>query len=74
MITKVKRTTVLHTRIILTGKDILRLLSASNRVKITKETEVFINIPTGGDYSGMRLDIDKECPIIVSSKFYDKKR
>jgi len=68
----IKKETVRHTRIVLTGKDIIRMLKATNKVKITKETCVFINIPTGGDYSGMRLDIDNECPIIVSSISYDR--
>ena len=62
---------VKYTRTTLTGRDIMRMLAASGKLKITKETRVFINIPTGGDYSGMQLDIDNECPIIVTSKSYD---
>lgn len=69
-----KKEIILHIRIQLTGKDIMRLLAAANKIKITKDTRVFINIPTGDDYSGMELDIDKEVPIIVSSKSYDLKR
>ena len=65
--------TVQYTRTTLTGRDIMRMLKASNRLKITRETRVFVNIPTGGDYSGMQLDIDNECPIVVTSKSYDNR-
>lgn len=73
MKTTKKTETIQHIRITLTGRDIMQMCAASGRVKITKGTRVFINIPTGGDYSGVQLDIDKECPIIVTSKSYDKK-
>lgn len=69
-----KSAPVQHTRIQLTGKDIIRLLVAANKIKATKETTVTIDIPSGGDYSGMTLDIDKDCPITVSSKSYDRRR
>lgn len=74
MKTKITKETVQHTRIQLTGNDIKRLLKAQNKVKITKETNVTITIPTGGDYSGMTLEIDRDCPITVSSKSYDRKK
>lgn len=71
MKTNKKTECVQHTRTTLTGRDIMRMLSASNKLKITKDTRVFINVPTGGDFSGVQLDIDNECPIVVTSKSYD---
>jgi hypothetical protein len=67
-----KTETVQHTRIQLTGRDIMNMLAAANRIKITKETKVFFTVPTGGDYSGITLEIDKDNPITVSSKSYDR--
>jgi len=73
MRTKTKTEYVQHTRTTLTGKDILRLLKGSHRVKINKETKVLFTIPTGGDYSGMTLDLcELDAPaIVVTSKSYD---
>lgn len=71
-----KTQTVQHTRTTLTGKDILRLVRATGRVKVIKETTVTLTVPTGGDYSGMTLDLcEKDAPaIVVSGKSYDRKR
>jgi hypothetical protein len=66
-----RKETVEHTRIVLTGNDIIRLLKQAGIVKILKDTKVIFNVPTGGDYSGVALEIDKECPIVVSGKSYD---
>jgi len=63
-----------HTRIQLTGKDIIRLLVAAKRIKATKETVVNFHVPTGGDWSGSIIEIDSEHPIIVSAKSYDRKK
>lgn len=71
---KTKIESVKHTRIQLTGKDILRLVS--HKVKINKETKVLFTIPTGGDYSGMTLDLLEDPTnlfITVTSKSYDLK-
>jgi len=67
-----KTETVQHTRIQITGRDILRLVSG--KVKVTKETRVFFSVPGGGDYSGMDIEIDIDNPITVSSKSYDNRR
>lgn len=70
-----KTQTVEHTRIQITGKDILNMLAAANKVKITKETHVLFTVPSGGDYSGTTLDLtdpeNKNLVITVTSKSYD---
>lgn len=72
---RITRDVVQYTRIQLTGKDILKLLKRTNKVRITKETQVLFTVPTGGDYSGMTLDLtESDAPTItVSSKSYDLK-
>lgn len=75
MIHSKKTECVTWTRTTLTGRDILRMCAASKRVKITKDTEVLFQVPTGADYSGVTLNMldDKELVIIVTSKSYDKR-
>lgn len=53
----------------LTGKDILSLLKETGNIE--QDTgSVEVTIPSGGDYSGMNLDIDDTCPItIICRKF-----
>lgn len=55
------------TTIKLTKEDILELLKAS---AIIKTASTFINVrfdvPTGGDYSGMSVEIDKDNPVVVT--------
>ena len=71
MKTTKKTECIQHTRTTLTGKDILRLVH--HRVKVNKDTKVLFTVPSGGDYSGMTLDLveDKELVIVVTSKSYD---
>lgn len=52
----------------LNSDAIIELLN--KRVKLSKgetPTEVIIRIPSGGDYSGMNLEIDDDCPVIVKT-------
>ena len=44
-------------RIVLSEADIRKLLSEYNTSGTT--VRVYIKVPSGGDYSGMRLDIDE---------------
>lgn len=30
--------------------------------------EIFVNVPGGGDWSNMELEIDKDCPIVIKIK------
>lgn len=59
-------------RMQLTGRDIVRLLKKQG-YHFPKDTQVMVTVPRGGDYSGQTLEIDKEMPITVSAKTYDKK-
>lgn len=55
-----KTTTDVHNRIVLTRDDITRAF------KFPSHADVRINVPGGGDWSGMSLDVDNECPVVVS--------
>lgn len=63
--------TVRHTRTVLTGRDILRMCRALKLVHVTKDTQVLFTVPGGADWSGMTIEIDKDNPIVVTSKHYD---
>lgn len=56
----------------ITGRRIIELLRA-NGTPMPYNARVYVRVPRGGDYSGMELDIDKEIPITVSTKPYDRK-
>lgn len=58
-------TKVITKEITLTGRDILKLLQASINEEIPANATVFFQVPSGGDYSGMALDITDEDHITV---------
>lgn len=58
----------------LTGQDIINLLAKSNKriakqVKNAQKIDVTFDVPTGGDYSGITLDIEENHPIFVEIKY-----
>lgn len=66
---EVKKTT----EVVLNGNDIISLLSKANKTiakKIKKafSIEILFDVPTGGDFSGISLDVDDKCPIRVVVK------
>ncbi len=48
----------------LTGQDIIDMLRRNGH-NIASDSKVYFPVPSGGDYSGMRVDIDEYNPIIV---------
>lgn len=61
------QTVTIDSQIELTGKDIVEILSSKGFLpKLTKDYRVYINVPTGGDYSGMELEIDEMTPLIIT--------
>ena len=70
MVAKTLRREVLAsttTRVHLTGKDIVQLLVDASEIEpggFEKLTVTF-NVPTGGDYSGMTLDMLQDCDLTV---------
>ncbi len=56
------------TRMQLSGRDIIRLVVAVRKnFKATKDTRVLFHVPGGGDWSNTTIEIDRECPITVTS-------
>jgi hypothetical protein len=55
------------TKITITGKDILELLKAKypEHFRLSTKSKVTFQVPGGGDYSNMELDIDSENPIHI---------
>jgi hypothetical protein len=51
----------------LTGEDI-RVILSKQGYTIPELATVTVMVPGGGDYSGMTLDIDDDCPVVVSWK------
>ena len=47
----------------LLGSDIAKLL---NIPEGASGIEVTVQVPSGGDYSGMTLDVDEDMPVVVS--------
>jgi len=55
--------------ITLTGQDIIDLLRLSGKLEAPYDfiaTSAQFQVPRGGDYSGMQLDVDNASPIIVT--------
>lgn len=57
-----KKTTKLVTYRI-EGSDIVELLDLPEEAN---DVQVTIRIPSGGDYSGMSIDVDQDAPIFVT--------
>lgn len=62
-ITKTTKTTEIEHRIILNEHDLMAYLGDQG-ITISTDMEFIIEVPAGGDRSGMELDIE-DCPIIV---------
>jgi hypothetical protein len=52
----------------LTGDDILSILRKRGYAVPDGLATVTVMVPGGGDYSGMSLDIDEDCPVVISWK------
>jgi len=52
----------------LTAEDIISLLASDGALPPDAYdcTEVSFDVPGGGDYSNMRLDIDRDCPVTAT--------
>ena len=48
------------------------VLTKTGKIKASKETLVTFTVPGGGDWSNTTIKIDKEHPITISSKSYDR--
>jgi hypothetical protein len=59
--------TIRHTTLTLTGQDIIDLLDRAGLLEPNNHIRVQFSVPSGGDYSGMTLEIDKSTPITVIS-------
>jgi hypothetical protein len=46
----------------LTDKDLIKML------KLSKNAKIYINVPTGADWSGMQLIIGEDCNLLVISE------
>ena len=49
----------------ITSKDIIKALKATGKLPKDCTAKATFNVPRGGDYSGLTLDIDDETPIVV---------
>ena len=64
-------TTTVETTIELSNKDLARLLKGyieSWGFSIENIQRVFIRVPGGGDWSNTDLDIDLQCPLVITFK------
>ena len=48
----------------LTSGDVLALLRAAG-YDVPLDARVSVDVPRGGDYSGMELEVDAEAPVVV---------
>lgn len=64
-ITKTVSTTI-ETRIELTSKDIMDLLKTAGIIEGKQKCTVIFNVPGGGDWTSMPIEIDKDNPICIS--------
>jgi hypothetical protein len=49
----------------LSGDDILELLVEAGEIDAAQASSVRFAVPSGGDYSGMELEIDDNAPVLV---------
>lgn len=49
----------------LTGGDILELLVQAGEIDSVDTATVLFSVPSGGDYSGMSIEIDDFAPVMV---------
>lgn len=49
----------------LIGEDIRRLLVQAGEIDSAATAVVEFKVPSGGDYSGMALDVDDNSPVLV---------
>jgi hypothetical protein len=66
----VKRTECREKIIYIDDDQIIQWLKDSGKFEgyDLHSVEVFVNIPGGGDWSNMELEVDKDCPVIVKVK------
>lgn len=68
MKTTTKTVKTIKQRVELTGNDILKLMASTIKLPtgaVLKSATVKIEIPSGGDYSNMDLEIDSKTPVIA---------
>ena len=67
-------TTKVH-RLTMSGADLIGVLNGGsirdacrNVVIIPRHAEVSFQVPGGGDWSNTRIEVDEDCPIVVTWK------
>lgn len=60
----VKKTVTTVKEVTLDREKFLWLMSKAG-FDVNSDTRITIDIPSGGDYSGMKLDIDRDVPVVV---------
>ncbi len=66
MIPSTKTKTVTTTQVsYFLGREELYKLFEEAGIEVPKGAYIYINIPGGGDYSNMQLEVDKDCPLVV---------
>lgn len=50
----------------LTEKDLLEMLIDTGKIDKRDSVKIYFQVPGGGDYSNMALDIDEHSPIILT--------
>lgn len=63
---KVKTSVVTDHTVELTNADIVELIEKRLDLTIENRAQVFVRVPGGGDWSNTALEIDEECPIVVT--------
>lgn len=56
----IRKTVITDHKVKVTGRDILKALG------ITNAADVVFNVPSGGDWSGMAIEITDEDPVCIS--------
>lgn len=60
------KTTKIEKKVEIGRKDILNYIHNIEKVYIPERADVFVWVPSGGDWSSTRLDIDDDTPIQIT--------
>jgi hypothetical protein len=63
---KIGTTRVETHEVSVSGTELLELLREHFKQVIPQHARVCVQVPRGGDYSGIELEIDQYCPITVT--------
>lgn len=65
MIRTIYKETKITKEIKITSKDLKEMLIREKVIGPADRCEIYVSLPSGGDYSGCNLDIDDELPLII---------